>query len=83
MRNQKPSNSISPLLLLARIAQVVFLIVVGFLMILEHRAHYLAALPYVLLAVAVVTFVWLLSGHRKHRARPGSRDDSPRSGERS
>jgi len=67
MRDETLFNSTSRVLRLATAGEIVFLVVSGFLLFTEHRAHYLGALPYAFLVVAVTMFLWLLSERRRHR----------------
>lgn len=79
MRDEKLFNATSRMLRLATAGEVVFLVISGFFLFTEHRAHYLGALPYGLLVVAATMFLWLLAERRKHRADSGS-GGKPRSG---
>ncbi len=76
MRDANPSNSTSRTLRLAAVVEVLFLILSGFFLFTEHRAHYLGALPYALLIVAVTVFLWLLSERRRSRADSGDWEQS-------
>jgi hypothetical protein len=84
MRDEKLFNSTSRMLRFATAGEVVFLVISGFFLFTEHRAHYLGALPYALLIVAVTVFLWLLSERRRHRPKPeGIGDERQQPGERS
>ncbi len=72
MPGEKLLNSTSRTLRVALVAEVVFLAVGGFFMFTEHRAHYLGALPYALIVVAVTVCFWLQAECRKHLASLGS-----------
>ena len=68
MRAQQVSNPTARVLRAALAAEVVFLVVSGFFLFTEHRAHYLGALPYALLVIAVTVSLWFLAERRKNRA---------------
>lgn len=76
---QQQPNSTARVLRLGIIVEVLFLVVSAFFLFTEHRAHFLGALPYALLIVAVTVFLWFLAERRKHRADSGS-DGKPRPG---
>jgi hypothetical protein len=71
MGTQQESNSTARLLRLASATEIVFLVVSGFFLFTEHRAHYLGALPYALAVVAVTVFFLLLIERGKHRVESG------------
>lgn len=75
MRDRNSSNSISRMLRCAAVAEVLFLVLSGFFVFTEHRAHYLGALPYALLIVSVTVFFWIVSEGRKQRAMPEGKND--------
>ena len=68
---QEP-DSTARVLRIATATEVVFLVVSGFFLFTEHRAHYLGALPYGLAVVAVTAFFLLLIERRKHRVMSSS-----------
>ena len=72
MGTQQEPGPTARVLRIATAAEVVFLVVSGFFLFTEHRAHYLGALPYGLAVVAVTVFFLLLIERRKHRVESGS-----------
>lgn len=72
MPSTESSSSVSRTLRLAAVTEVVFLAVSAFLLFTEHRAHYLGALPYALLVVAVTVFLWFFVERRKRHVGSGS-----------
>ncbi|MHB8525305.1 MAG: DUF2933 domain-containing protein [Candidatus Acidiferrales bacterium] len=75
MVSQQEPGSTARVLRIATAAEVVFLIVSAFFLFTEHRAHYLGALPYALLLIAITAFLWLLAERGKHQTKPGSGAD--------
>ncbi len=69
---QQEPGPTARVLRIATAAEVVFLILSAFFLFTEHRAHYLGALPYGLVVIAVTVFLWLLVERRRHRAKPDS-----------
>lgn len=68
MPDEKSLNSTSRTLRLAIVVEVAFLVLAGFLLFTEHRAHYLGALPAALIVVSVTTCFWLQAETRKELA---------------
>lgn len=58
-----------------------FLAVAAFFLLSEHRAHFLGALPYLLLLACPLMHLFHHRGHHAHGGRPGEQPD-PRQGER-
>lgn len=55
----------------AKIAWVVLAAVAGFFLLSEHRAHFLGALPYLLLLACPLMHVFMHHGH--HGAHPAAK----------
>lgn len=51
-----------------------FLVIAGFFLLTEHRAHLFGLLPYLLLLACPLLHLFLHGGHRSHEAasRPGA-----------
>jgi hypothetical protein len=81
MRAELESNSTTHFLRFATVAEVVFLVISGLLLFTEHRAHYLGALPYAVLIVAVTVFLWFQSEGRKQGSQPTASGESGRAAE--
>ncbi len=73
MQAKQGLDSTARLLRRATVAEIVFVVVLAFFLFTEHRAHYLGALPYALLIVAVTVFLWFWAEHRKSRTKLGER----------
>jgi hypothetical protein len=54
----------------SRIALIGFLVIAGFFLWTEHRAHLMGALPYLLLLACPLMHL-LHGGHHGHHGRPG------------
>ncbi len=83
MPGEKSFNSTSRTLRLAIVVEVAFLVLAGFLLFTEHRAHYLGALPAALIVVSVTTCFWLQAETRKELAsleRSAGKKDNPAKG---
>jgi hypothetical protein len=83
MPTETTINSTSRTLRLAIVVELVFLAAAALLLFTEHRAHYLAALPYAIAIAAATACLWLQVEVRKHLRglnQPGSRRDSPEKG---
>lgn len=52
-----------------------FALVAGYFLFTEHRAHVMAALPYLLLAACPLMHLFMHHGHGHHHHEPGSRQD--------
>ena len=75
MQTKREFSATARVLRLAAVVEIVFLLISAFFLFTEHRAHYLGALPYALLLIAITAFLWLLAERGKHQAKPGSGAD--------
>ena len=67
MRRNQESNPTIRFLQRAIVAEVLFLVISGFFLFTEHRAHYWGALPTVLLVIALTVFLLLRADRKQHR----------------
>lgn len=59
------------------LALIIFLIIAAFFLITEHRAHLFGILPYALLFLALLLFVFLRRGrddHSTHNEQPQAKE---------
>ena len=56
----------------------VFLLIAGFFLLTEHRAHLLGILPYLLLLACPLMHLFMHHGHGSHDHSGGHRHDSER-----
>lgn len=70
MQAKQKSSATARVLRLATVIEIVFLSISAFFLFTEHRAHFLGALPYALLVVAITASFWFVAERRKHQAGP-------------
>ncbi len=69
----------------SRIANLVFvgfLLIAGFYLISEHRAHLLGWLPFLIFLACPLLHLFMHGGHGGHGGRTGGTDDRPGPGHR-
>lgn len=64
---ERQSNATARLLRRATVVEAVFLVISGFFLFTEHRAHYLSALPYALLIIAATALLWFQAERKRER----------------
>ena len=69
MRSAEKFNPTARLLRLSAKAEVILLVIAGFFLFTEHRAHFLGAAPYALAILALTLSFWLWAECRRTAGR--------------